>query len=121
MVKIRILAGILAVGGLLWGLFCLIFIVAGDTAKALMLFGPGYVVTVGYIVRCCSLPPLAWRRAIWGLSGLVQGAWLLWALSGVVQSGFRGFAFEFITLAWWLFAFAVSVYGLVAERDRQIA
>ena len=101
--------------------FCLIFVLAGDTARALILFGPGYVVTVGYVVRCCLNPPLTWRRAIWDLSGLVQGIWLLCALSGMVQGGFRGFAFEYISVAWWLFAFAVSAYAFVAEPEQQNA
>jgi hypothetical protein len=113
--KLRVVAGALAVGGVLWGLFCLPFMVAG-TLLAWACFGPGYLVTGAYIVRCFTTPPLGWRRAIWAASALVQGAWLLWALDGVRQGAwFSGFAFEFVTLGWWTFAFAVSVYGVIAE------
>jgi hypothetical protein len=116
--KFRVLAGVLAFGGVLWGLFCLLLILPYDSITALLYFGPGYVVTAGYIVRLCSTPPLGWRRAIWGLSALVQGAWLLWYLTELLRgaSGPRK-PFEWIALAWWSFAFSTSVLGFVAELD----
>lgn len=111
----RVLSGLLAIGGILWGLFCLLFFITGDALRSLVLFGPGYVVTIGYIVRFCTNPPLSARRTIWGLSCLVQGAWLGWYLWGAAHGGARASTLEFLGVAWWSLAFGSSVLGLAAD------
>ena len=116
---LRILAGVLATGGILWGLFCLPLLWDFDSLLKPLIFGPGYLATVGYFIRCLSTPSLIWRRVIWVASILVQGAWLttlLW--EQVTRQGFFGHASGaglLILGGWWTFAFFVSVYGLVAE------
>jgi hypothetical protein len=121
---VRIVASLLAMGGILWGAFCLLLVLApyGFPGPAVLAFAPGYLVTVGYLVRACSFPPLAVRYLIWGLSFLVQGGWLLWALVGVAEGHwFTGSGFESVTLAWWAFAFFASAYGALAERNTSSA
>jgi hypothetical protein len=118
----RRLAIFLAIGGVLWRLFCLPFLILGVPWRALPTFGPGYLVTVGYLVRACCNPPIRLRVAIWLLSALVQGAWLLLALGLVVQGEYfddyyKAFTFGVVILAWWTFAFAASVYGVLHDRD----
>ena len=118
----RKLAILLAIGGVLWGLFCLPFMILGVPWRAFPTFGPGYFVTVGYLVRACCNPPTWVRVTIWLLSALVQGAWLLLALALVVRGEYfsdyyKAFLFGVIILAWWSFAFAASVYGLLNDRD----
>jgi hypothetical protein len=47
---VRGLAALLAVGGSYWGLLCLWIIRLGPDPIHLLLFGPGYLVTIGYLV-----------------------------------------------------------------------
>lgn len=96
-------------------MFCLIFFLYGKLLRPLLLFSPGYIVTIGYIIRACYLPSLELRRVIWGASALVQGAWFSWFAVGDFSHGMHGFAFEWISLLWWAFAFLASIYGLVAD------
>jgi hypothetical protein len=112
----RLLAVILSIGGICWGIFCLPFLF-WNPSYSMLIFGPGYVVTIGYLVRACSTPSLESRVGIWILSALVQGIWLIWACCGIFQGArFRGHAFEFVTLGWWVFAFVASVYAILNER-----
>jgi hypothetical protein len=115
--RFRILASALAVGGVVWGLFCLPFFIIGDISRSLMLFGPGYLITIGYICRTFWTPISEWRRMIWGTSAIVQGAWLTWVLIEATKRGLRGIAFEYISLGWWAFAFLASLYGVVRDVD----
>jgi hypothetical protein len=115
------LAIFLAIGGMLWGLFCLPFLLLGDPLRTIPTFGPGYVVTFGYLVRAIYTPSIRLRVGIWLLSALVQGAWLLWSLSGVLTGEYfsdyyKAFIFGIIILVWWAFAFAASVYGIFTDR-----
>jgi hypothetical protein len=112
MKRIKTIAGILAVGGFLWGLLCLPFIISGKTLHSLLIFGPGYIVTIGYFIRWFSIPRLSIRRAIWLSSLLVQGAWLaiyllLFALEPTAFGLFFGL--------WWIFAFGLSLFCLYSE------
>jgi len=117
----RSFAVVLSFGGVCWGIFCLPFLF-WNPSYSLPVFGPGYVVTVGYLVRAFSTLSLVSRIGIWLLSALVQGAWLIWALCGIFRGAwFRGYAFEVVTLGWWIFAFAVSVYAICTERDEKTA
>lgn len=114
------LAIILAIGGVGWGLFCLPFLF-WSPSYSLMIFGPGYVVTAGYILRACSTLSLGARVGVWLLSSLVQGAWLLWVLIAIFDGAwFRGNgAFQFVTLGWWIFAFVASGYAGLNEREQK--
>jgi len=112
----RLLVLILSIGGVAWGLLCLPFLF-WNPSYAIVIFGPGYVVTVGYLVRICWRLPMGARLGIWWLSAHVQGAWLIWALMGIAEGGwFRGGTFEWITLLWWLFATVASVLAALTER-----
>jgi hypothetical protein len=118
MTPARIMAGLLAAGGTLWGLFCLPFLVGADwvhlNSTDLSILA-GYLVTVGYFIRCCSHPPLSARRGIWIFSTVVQGGWLGWYVWGAIHGGARASAFEFMAVLWWIFAFVVSLVGLIIE------
>jgi hypothetical protein len=112
----RVLAIVFSVVGVGWGLFCLPLVFS--SFYGLILFGPGYIVTAGYVARACL--ELSWgvRVGIWWLSALVQGAWLIWALCGISQGAwFRGFAFEWVTLVWWACAFVASMFGALSEPN----
>jgi hypothetical protein len=119
MKHLRILAGVLAVGGIAWGLFCLPLLLDFDSPLKLLLFGPGYLVTAGYLVRCLGRPSLTWRRSIWGASALIQGAWLASLVGQTIAR--RGFFGNLNATAlsilggWWLFGFSASVYGFLYE------
>ena len=113
----RLQAIILSIGGVGWGLFCLPFLF-WNPSYALMIFGPGYFVTVGYILRAGCTLSLGARMAVWLLSSLVQGSWLIWATIGIAEGAwFRGGAFDYIPLVWWFFACIASVYGLFTEQN----
>lgn len=111
----RITAACFAVGGLLWSLFCLVFVVFGDFTRSILLFGPGYLVTMGYVYRALWTPSNLARRVIWGLSALVQGAWLYWFITNVIEYGLRGTKFDFVALTWWTVTFAMSIYAFAKD------
>jgi hypothetical protein len=115
MVQMRVMAGLLATGGICWGLFCLLFIIGGDKTRSLLLFTPGYLVTAGYIIRSRSILSLPARRCIWAFSLVVQGAWLGWYFGGAVYEGARLSVFDFACALWWCVAVAASLFGLLAE------
>jgi hypothetical protein len=66
----RLLAVILSFGGVGWGMFCLPFLF-WNPSHAFLIFGPGYVVTVGYILLACCTLSWSKRVAMWLLSALV--------------------------------------------------
>jgi hypothetical protein len=111
--KFRFLAGLLAAGGVLWGLLASAFVFR---TLASLVFIPGYIITVGYIIRCFSTPRLSWRRVIWGASVFVQGAWVIFYFGayGVMYSSGDshsvGDVANLMTL-WWIFALGISIYG----------
>jgi hypothetical protein len=108
----RIIAGLLAAGGLFWGIVLAPWIAGGDPFLATLLFGPGYIVTFAYFIRATVTPPLRLRQAIWILSILVQGAWL--GLEAVDRLyGHRG---GNLVAAWWLGATVASIIALLMER-----
>ena len=82
----RVIASLLAHGACFWGIL-LSPLVAESSEKPMVFltFGPGYVVTLGYLILVFIPPPLPARLFIWGLSVLVQGAWLVWIGVGLVQ------------------------------------
>jgi hypothetical protein len=103
----RVLAGILALGGITWGALLLGVMIEAKSFHGLLLFGPGYAVTIGYVCRALLDLSLGWRRVVWGSSSLVQGAWFFVSILG----GRTPVAF----LLWWLVAFIVSVLGFFAD------
>ena len=119
--KFRFLAGLLAAGGIFWSILSL--------GAISLVFIPGYIITLGYIVRCISTPRLSWRRAIWGASIFVQGAWLLYYFGGYFYEILRGAYNVYATqdeigdvinlmTIWWVFAFAISIYGLRFDKTQ---
>lgn len=111
----RTLAVVLALGGCFWGLFVSPLLVS---PLAVAVFGPGYLVTLGYIVRVVSTPSLTTRRLIWVGSLLVQGAWLAWFAWAVIERLAAGGTVNepLLPFAWWAFAVLASVVGLLTER-----
>src|SRR5262249_23471638 len=119
----RLLAALLALGGCYWGLLLLPWLIRPDVSPlAVAVFGPGYLVTLGYIVRSVSTPPMAARYLIWVGSLLGQGAGLLgliWGVTEKVAAG--GSALNDVVnwaTAWLVFATAASVAGLLTERPK---
>lgn len=133
-IKMKVMAGALAAGGIFWGVICLILIYEADYhAKVALLFAPGYCITAGYIFRCFARHPSLFAcRAVWFFSLLVQGAWLLWFILGALllhtfnvssNSWVVGLAqgldssplTRFIYVSWWLVAVAISIVAFRAE------
>ncbi len=117
------LAVVLALGGCFWGvLVSLVFLRAEVSPLAVAVFGSGYLVTVGYIVRSISTPPPGVRVVIWMSSLLVQGAWLLWLMRAVIEKVLAGGSaagdIGNIFTAWWVFATVASVAGLLADLPK---
>jgi len=120
--KFRFLAGVLAAGGIGWGFWSVVAIVTFHTLASLI-FIPGCIITVGYIVRCFRTPQLSWRRVIWGASALVQGAWLVTFIVALISQGHISADDVFspiVAWVWWIFALGVSIYGLCYDK-RQAA
>ena len=118
----RLLAVLLALGGCFWGLLLSPWIFRpGVSPAAISGFGPGYLVTLGYIVRSVSTPPLIARRLIWAGSIMVQGSWLVWIVWAIFEQVLAGHTLNepVLFVAWWLFATATSVVGLLAEGPKQ--
>lgn len=123
--RLRRLARVLALGGFLWSLFCLPLMLVGVPVRTVLIFGPGYFVTVGYFARAIMPnPPSAaaylWARSIWWTSAVVQGTWLGWWLSAVIEN-LRGptviTPFGIVVTVWWTFATLASIYGALTERN----
>jgi hypothetical protein len=118
----RFLAGVLAVGGILWGV-PLSGIFAHGVDWSWLIFIPGYIITVGYIIRCVYTPRLSWRRVIWGASSIVQGAWLVSIIAAMIYGELR---YGGVTAAdvfgpivfwlWWIFALGISIYALRFDK-----
>jgi hypothetical protein len=115
--RFQFLAATLALGGFCWGIFGLYFLLFGDASYALLIFAPGYIVTIGYFVRALTDLTTQSKVCIWGISMIVQGCWLAWGLFVVVHDGMRHVFFDLITIEWWLFSFTASTYAFF--RDRQ--
>jgi hypothetical protein len=114
----RLLAILLALGGCYWGLLLSPMVFRRDVSPlALAIFGPGYFVTLGYIIRSVSTPPKGFRLLIWLSSLLVQGAWLLGLIWDVIEKMAAGGSVGVanIAMAWWVFATVASMAGLIFD------
>ena len=80
---LRILAGVLAVLAMAWAAFGTVAMIEDGTWQRgpwrtnLLVFGSSYLIAGVLTWRALGRPSLNWCRAIWALSALVQGAWLL--------------------------------------------
>lgn len=113
----RLIAGILAIGGCSWGILFLPLLVRKNVSPlAIMVFGPGYLVTFGYLVRLFGTPPLAWRYLIWISSLVVQGAWIVW----MIAAGGLGQIFKEppIPVAWWIGSVILTAVALAYESPK---
>ncbi len=109
----RAAAGLLAAGATLWSLlFCVSFLIA--PLSALLLFGPGYVVTAGYYHRAFGRPSRALTRVIWAASLLVQGSWLSFWLWHADASHFADWL-SAVVFVWWAGAAIASLLGVMAD------
>ena len=113
--KPRVMAGVLAAVATLWCIFCALIIFFGNW-KALALLGPGYLVTLGYYWRAIGHPSLRWRRIIWGVSGLVQGAWLLGIIGAAHFGSLGGWSSSALFITWWSISFGASLAAFVLEE-----
>jgi hypothetical protein len=111
---LRLMACILAAGATGWGILCALFVLQGDW-RAQVILGPGYLVTVGYYWRTFGHPSPRWCRAIWGLSLLVQGAWLGWIVFAMFSVPLGAGLFGCFVIVWWAFAAAASLAALFME------
>jgi hypothetical protein len=110
---------LLALGGTFWGVLLAPWLFQpGVSPVAWVVFGPGYLVTIGYVIRAIGTPPRGARYLIWVSSLLIQGAWLLWLIWDVTERVAEGRSVNEPSLmaAWWLFATVSSVVGLLTER-----
>jgi hypothetical protein len=124
--RFRFFAGLLAAGGMFWGLLCIGTFF--DLNWGTLAFIPGYIITVGYILRCFCAPRLLWRQTIWGTSAVVQSAWLVFFISGFPYTHFQSssesgdsitkIAALTIVLTWWIFAIAISIYGFRFDKTQ---
>jgi hypothetical protein len=95
----------------------MLLLVGADIGVFALSFGPGYVVTVLHIVRACHTPRPNWRLLLWITSAIVQGAWMFPILLEIVRHGMDGSAFYALSFIWWVYAFLVSVVGVVADNQ----
>jgi hypothetical protein len=113
----KIIAGLLAIGGAWWGFLCLLAWVGWNPPSGIIMFGPGYFVTMGYAWRAVATPALWLRRGLWIASFFVQGGWLFYYLlhieGGVVRDYFN------VLTYWWFFATIGSAVALAVERQEK--
>jgi hypothetical protein len=120
----RFLAGVLAAGGILWGILSVAASTMSQSIVTWLVFMPGYIITIGYIIRCIYTPQILWRRVIWGASTLVQGLWVVFYFGalgyGVLRYGVGVSSGDSISIIgdvanlfmlWWIFALCISIYG----------
>src|SRR6516162_6098589 len=108
--RIRFLAGVLAAGGVFWGFWSVVVIRLSDSSHrilTLLIFLPGLIVTAGYVLRCFYTPSLYWRRLIWGISAVIQGAWMVPAVSIAIFTA--PWVIMHPCLLWWIAAFIISI------------
>lgn len=121
---IRNLSIVLAIGGVFWSLFCAGLIAIGQVERTLPIFGPGYVITLGYIMRALIKNPsetlirLRFIRSMWLVSAIIQAAWLIpigFAVFTHAQEWTLRSPGILAMMIWWIFATLVSLYGWLYE------
>ncbi|HEX3357181.1 MAG TPA: hypothetical protein VHS31_09435 [Tepidisphaeraceae bacterium] len=111
---LRLLAGFLAAIATLWAIF-LAILVLPDWPQAILWFGPGYLLTAAYYWRALGHPSLNWARAIWILSLLTQGTWLICFLVSASHGHVQGDPFDILILIWWTISTLISFIALFLE------
>ena len=110
----------LAIGGVFWGVVCLILTVMSPCA--ILCFLPGYALTYGYIHRAYFGMSRDSRILLWSCSAFIQGIWLmfagLYALQIAIDRGFMSWVTG--ALIWWAASFLGSVAGIFMDRDEQL-
>ncbi len=119
MLKFRWIALLLAIGGCYWAFILVGLLSAENVWGFLLLFGPGYLVTFGYVVRAIWNVRVGWRRFIWIFSALVQGAWLVVVGYSNISSGLQMTPDRLAVLIWWSTATIASVYGAIADIPKR--
>jgi hypothetical protein len=120
----RLLAIPLALGGCFWGFLLFPWVFRPEASlQGLAIFVPGYLVTLGYIVRSAFTLPLMVRRLIWGSSILVQGSWLAFMIGSIIVEISRGGHLphkggDMFIFAWWVFATTASVAGFFVDKPK---
>ncbi len=104
----HIIAVLLAIESTALGAMCAIVIAIAPGWQTLAIFAPGYFMTAAYYWRAFATPSLNWRRAIWIVSILVQGAWFFITAWYSCEALRRGNIHE---AAWGMFI-ASLVWGL---------
>ncbi|MGA2441529.1 MAG: hypothetical protein ABSH08_11255 [Tepidisphaeraceae bacterium] len=117
---LRIMAGMLAIGATFWAIF-IGYLVIYDWPQALLWFGPCYVVTAAYYWRALGHPSRNWCRAIWGLSLLVQGAWLTTLIVYTFRGRVDDDRFTWIITVWWAGSAVLSFIALLLDPGRAAA
>jgi hypothetical protein len=114
LLHLRLLAGFLAAGATLWAIFIAIFVLI-DWPRAILWFGPGYILTAAYYWRALGRPSPNWARAIWILSLLIQGTWLIYFLLAAFHGRVENDPFDKIIFAWWTISTLISLIALFLE------
>jgi hypothetical protein len=121
----RVLAALLAAGGIFFSILCAGIVFEERDVLALLVFAPGFVITAGYVSRCFYTPQLFWLRIIWGASAIVQGGWLIYYFAPMAYRAFQHkddtiTSSDFINLMtlWWLFALVISICGFFYDKKR---
>lgn len=104
----------LAVLATLWGLLLAPLLVSGSAA-AIVIFSPGYLLTVGYWARGTLNLPYSWRRGVWYASLFVQGIWSLIAIYFICLGGWWVTAWTTAIVGWWWLTTGLSAVCLWAE------
>lgn len=116
----RTMAGVLAAGATAWAVFCVLLVLAFPW-RGVLIFGPGYIVTFCYYWRAIACPPLILCRVIWGISLLVQGAWLAlissFGLPDLHELGKEPLAAAMVV--WWGTSTVISLVGLLIDPGEE--
>lgn len=112
----RCLAAILAAGGLFWSSLLWLAYGGDPGPEAILFLAPGYLVTLGYILRTAMLPTCGARTLIWGLSLLVQGGFLVLQVTDTWSQETLLHVFNPAGI-WWLLATTASIAGLLLDWE----
>jgi hypothetical protein len=110
------LAILLLLGGIGFALFTWEVVSYWNPLVGLVLFGPNYLVTLGYLLRGAYDLSLKQRVALWSFSILAQCWLLVPLLIGATGGGSPG-KFGLPCLIWSSTALLVSIFAVMTEQD----